>query len=608
MKIKVPIISITEVISIGIFAACFFYTGVVSAKSSDYPKESSLDVELNYRTGTELDALISRGSMIYVDRAGSVVWNWQVPDALAFALNSPAWVMSPAALAPIESIIVDIKNNSIDSYSALVARGNSLSESQKFALLATTGEIFGRYNYDFGFDTDYSSNSQEEMFVKLQDSLITGSQNPLGVCRQIHTHIEVLANDIGMEAASLTVMTTSWRRGDRGSGHAITIARTPTSTALIDYDTIILTETKNIEELLAAYQKIQGGVILEHQFYENNEFKYRFITRDGRKFLDFLGYDERLSGMKDFMLYSGNDFLNIHDRRSRVIEGFSSIHPKLMLNYTEYERSMELNSLFFLNVGRIRGSSSSALDKADLMQFGIKGLLYGEDEFKVDLNASLFYGQLEQDSDTAGNDLWGGIFHIVAATDREGLNGVFRLSLPSIQTGELGDYLESRYDEVVLGGGFSYRFVSDILDIEPYVGVQLPLDITGRSGFIEGYYKEFDTYEGDAQVSELGTGIHFAFHILKDLRVSLEPYFISRIWEDEIGANLTLGSKKWGIYLGGGTTNSNYEFCPDRDRINLGCYSELGQWGFRAQYELVSEDYGKKTDNHRALFTVIKRF
>jgi hypothetical protein len=269
---------------------------------------------------------------------------------------------------------------------------------------------------------------------------------------------------------------------------------------------------------------------------------------------------------------------------------------------------MELNSLFFLNVGRIMGSSSSALDRADLVQFGIKGLLYSEDKFKVDLNASFFYGQLEQDSDSAGNDLWGGIFHIAAATDREGLNGIVRLSLPSIQTGELGDYLESQYDEIVLGGGLSYRFVSDILDIEPYVGAQLPLDTGGKSGFVEGYYKEFDTYEGDAQVSELGTGIHFAFHIFKDLRVSLEPYFISRIWEEEIGANLTLVSNKCGIYLGGGTTNSDYEFCPDRDRINLGCYSELGEWGFRAQYELVSEDYGKVTDNHRALFSVIKRF
>jgi len=610
MKIKFPIISIKQAILIGIFTTCFFYSGRVAAQTFQYRNDSSLEIELNYRSATDLDALTCRGSMIYIDRVGGIIWNWETADAFGFTMNPPVWESSPAELMPVQDIIGDIKNNSIDSYGALVGRANSLSDNQKIALLASTGEILGRYSYDYGSDTDYSSYSQDEMFIKLQDSLVTGSQNPLGVCRQIHSHIEALANDIGMRAAAVTVMLTSWRSGDRGEGHAITIAQTPEGIALIDYDTIMVTDAKNIEELLGAYQKIQGGIELEHQFYENNDFKYRFITTDGRKFLDFLGYNESLSRMKDFMLYSPNDFLNMHDSRSRVAGGFdrSLPQPRLSLNYAEYETSMELNSLFFINAGRIRGSSSSPMERADLMQFGIKGLMYEEEESKVEINASLFYGQLEQDSDEAGNDLWGGILHIVSATDREGLNHALRFSLPSINLGDFGNYAESVYHEIILGAGLSYRFVTEVLDIEPYVAAQLPLDITSNSPYIEGYYKQFDTYEGDLQISEFGTGVHFAFHMPKDLTISLEPHFISRIWEDEFAANLTLGKEKWGVYLGAGKTDSNYEFCPDRDRINLGWYSDIGGWNFRAQYELLSEDYGKETDIQHALITVSKRF
>jgi len=610
MKTKFPVISIKQVISIGILTAYFFCAGKAAAQTSQYTHDLSLEIELNYRTATELDALICRGSMIYVDRVGGIIWNWETPDAFGFTSNTPVWESSPVELMPVQDIIGDIKNNSIDSYGALVERAGSLSDSQKLALLAATGEILGHYSYDHGSNANYSMLSQDEMFIRLQDSLITGSQNPLGVCRQIHSHIELLANDIGIQAATVSVMSTSWRGADRGEGHAITIARTPESMALIDYDTIMVTDAKNVEELLGAYQKIQGGIELEHQLYENNDFKYRIITKDGRKFLDFLGYDESLSRMKDFMLYSPNDFLNMHDSRSRVVGGFDrfSQHPRLMLNFAEYEASMEFNSLFFVNAGRIWGSSSSPMESADLMQFGIKGLVYEEEEGKVEINASLFYGQLEQDSDAAGDDLWGGIFHIISATDREGLNHALRFSLPSMNLGDLGDYTESEYDEIILGAALSYRFVTDVLDIEPYVAAQLPLDITSNSPYIEGYYKEFDTYEGDLQVSEFGTGVHFAFHMPKDLTISLEPHFISRIWEEQFAANLTLGRENWGVYLGAGTTDSNYEFCPDRDRINLGWYSDIGGWNLRAQYELESEDYGDETDYQRALVTVSKRF
>ena len=608
MKIKFPIISIKQAISIGILTAYFFYAGKAVAQTSQYTNDSSFEIELNYRTATELDALISRGSMIYIDRVDGIIWNWETPDAFGFTMNPPVWESSPAELMPLQNIIGDIKNNSIDSYGALVGRADSLSDNQKLALLAATGEILGRYSYDYGSDTDYSMLSQDEMFIRLQDSLVTGNQNPLGVCRQIHSHIEALANDIGTEAATVSAMSTSWRGADRGDGHAITIARTPESMALIDYDTIMMTDTKNVEELLGAYQKIQGGIELEHQFYENNEFKYRFITKDGRKFLDFLGYNESLSRMKDFMLYSPNDFFNMHDSRSRVAYGLYSQQPRITLNIAEYETSMELNSMYFVNGGRIRGSSSSPMDRADLVQFGIKGLVHEEEEGKVEINASLFYGQLEQDSDAAGNDLWGGIFHIALATDREGFNHVLRFSLPSINVGDLGDYSESQYNEIVLGAGLSYRFVTEALDIEPYVAAQIPLEITSHSPYIEGYYKQFDTYEGDLQVSEFGTGVQFACRMPKDLKLSVEPHFISRIWEDELGANLTLGREKWGVYLGAGKTDSNYEFCPDSNRINLGWYSDIGGWNFRARYELLSEDYGKETDTQHALITVSKRF
>lgn len=591
-------------IALAAFAICFFHVGRVFAESTK--SEKTFEFELNYRAATELKALDSGGTKIYIDRVNGILWKWETSDAFQFTLNNPTWESSPAELMAVQDIIGDIKNNTIDSYVALVGRGNSLLDNQKFALLASVGEILGRYSYDYSSDTDYSLRSQYEMFIKLQDSLLTGSQNSLGVCRHIHSHIEGLANDIGMRAATPTVMSTSWRMGDRGDGHAITIAKTPEGTALIDYDTIITTDTGNVEELLGAYQKIQGGIELEHQFYENSDFKYRFITRDGRRILDFLGYDESLSRMKDLMIYNANDFLNLHHRRSRVSRFLQ--RPKLMLNYSEYETSVELNSLFFVNVGRIRGSSSSPLEEADMLQLGIKGLVYEENKGKLEINASLFYGQLDQDSDEAGDDVWGGLFHIMHSTDREGLNHVLRLSLPSISTGNFNDYSESKYDEVILGGGLSYRFITDAVDIEPYVAAQLPLDITSHSPFIEGYFKEFDTYDGDLQVSEIGTGVRFAFNMRKDLTLSLEPHFINRIWEDELGANLILGNNEWSLYLGGRTTDSDYEFCPNRDRFNVGWNFDIRGWDFRAHYEFENEDYGDKKDYQYFMLSASKKF
>ena len=113
MKTKFPIINVKQIISTGILTAYFFCAGKAAAQT--YLHDSSFEIELNYRTATELDALICRGSMMYIDRVSGIIWNWETPDAFEFTLNQSSWESSPAELIPVQDIIGDIKNNSIDS-------------------------------------------------------------------------------------------------------------------------------------------------------------------------------------------------------------------------------------------------------------------------------------------------------------------------------------------------------------------------------------------------------------------------------------------------------------------------------------------------------------
>jgi len=185
----------------------------------------------------------------------------------------------PAEKLELSKIMNSIKNGGIDSYRSLVESLKNSSENQKLLLLAIISNSLYAGSYDSALLVNGTKvASQEDFFDKLQDFLATNNPNSLGVCRHFASHIEQLANDVGLRAAAVTGTT-------MGGGHAYNVLKTENGTAIIDGGHILIADTKNIEKILEAYQKDANSIAFQHLFFEDSKFKYRLITKDGRNFL-----------------------------------------------------------------------------------------------------------------------------------------------------------------------------------------------------------------------------------------------------------------------------------------------------------------------------------
>jgi len=465
----------------------------------------------------------------------------------------------------------DIENEGnvsyINSYDELTERANNLSENQKLVLLSKIGRELGFSNYDIR-DVSVEIASQDIFFDKLQDSLQSGESNSLGVCRQIHSHIEQLANDLGIEAAAVSGISRS------GTGHMYTILKTEDGNAIVDYGSLLITNTKNIEKTLQIYQKNAGSIAFQHLFFEGPDFKYKLITKDGRDFLDFIEYDESSAPLKNALI--------------------GDINPKadltIDLNLSSYLTSVGVNlEGLFIKGGEIRGKNSSPMEKMGLLQMGFRREFSIPNIIKINPDISLIYGNFSQDKKVANSEIIGLEGDLVIATNNEeGLNLSSRIAggiFPSRPVGSIGTPLHTLFYDFAMGAGLSYKIPINNIGIEPYVTSQFTL-----------YPIDLGTYQYGLRLSELGVGTVFDIKS-KNINFSIEPYYLKRIWEQEFGGKAKFEIDNFGINAGGYMTKSDYEFCPDKHGFNIGADLNSKNLRLGVNYGIEGTDYDSEVEN-----------
>jgi hypothetical protein len=462
----------------------------------------------------------------------------------------------------IENIITDIKNSNITSYQELVDISQNLSDSQKLVLSSAIANSSYVFNYDSNLQ-NIEVISQDNFFSTLQNSLESGNETGIGVCKHIATHIEKFLNDIGIKSAAVT------GSSNNGIGHAYNISKVENGIAIIDSFNILTTNTKNIEKTLEAYQKHNGTTTFQHLFFEDAEFKYRLITKDGKKFLDFIGYDESSEPLKTILTQE------IKPRPKSTI----------IINLEDYLTSVETNTLgFFAKLGEIKGDDSSPLKEMSLFQVGFKRNFSVPDFIKIKAELSFLYSNISQDTklDDAVLGTRGDL--VVATNNEKGFNFSSRSSGNIFETKNMNFF----YD-FVFGGGISYTIPIKTINIKPYAISQFSL-----------FPKDIGTYNYFPRPSELEGGFIFNAELYKG-NFSINPYYIKRIWEQGFGGKLKLGTKSVGINAEGQIIKSDYDFCPEKYKFSVGPFLKFKNLEVKANYQREGTNYDGEEDYQESL-------
>ncbi len=461
----------------------------------------------------------------------------------------------------IEDMFWDTKYGIIDSYQELIENTKDFSEAQKLVLLAAIGYSMGRFGYEI---SDNKVLSQEEFFQSFQDC------SKIGVCRHIHSNLEQLANDLGIKAAAVTGIS-------GGINHVYAILKIKNGAAIIDYNHILLSSTKNIEKLLDAYQKDAGSVAFQHLFFEDTLLKNKLITKDGKNFLDFTEYDGSSEPLRKSL---------ISDLK---IEPLLSVD----VNHNDFLTSFKVGAMgLYLKSGQIQGDESSILDKSSLFQLGYKrqfSIL--DDTVNIIPDLSLVFGSLVQDmwfDEVLGTnaDL------IIKIKGKKGLNLSSRIAGSILSTLDPISYssMATLFYDSNMGAGVSYIIPAKNINIEPYVVAQ--------STF---FPKDIGTYKFAPRLSELTAGSVFDMQFPGDASLLLEPYYTKRIWEQEFGGRIGFESRHFGVDAKAYKTDSNYEFCPDKSGFDVNANLKLGRFTLGAGYKQEQTNYDGEIEKNKSL-------
>jgi hypothetical protein len=358
-----------------------------------------------------------------------------------------------------------------------------------------------------------------------------------------------------IEAATFTL-------GKIGVLHAANILKTGEGLTIIDSYNIQTSKTKNVEKVLEVQQKINGLFQFDHSFFEGNEFKYSFITKDGRNLLNFLGYDESLNPLKESLI-------NREDYNSNA-----NNNPDLAVKVSkeDYASSFDLSFpiLFgnpFFKIGEIRGDSNSPVDKIYLIQTGLKKKFQLFRILDIDSNINFAYGKISQDY--SRNDIINLSGGFSASTkNKEGFNlsanfernySSSKLEIPFPEDAIL-------FDNTSFGAGASWKIPLGNLSIEPYLLSQFAL-----------FPEKLLSQDYTLNFNELESGARLEVPILNSLRMFFNPYYTRRIWEQEFGANAGIKINKLELTAGGYSSKSNYDFCPDKSGFNIGLSGSINR-------------------------------
>ena len=403
-------------------------------------------------------------------------------------------------------------------------------------------------------------------------SLLTDTNYGIGVCWQIHTHVEKYLNDVGVTAAAV---------GEQD--HVFALAKTKNGLALINYGNVISTGN-NVEKILEIYQQGEGKTIFQYPFFKNSKFKYQFITKDGRRFLDFAEFDK-----------SSNPLANLLIRDLQPEPDL-----KLTLDKKDFSDYKEINFLgFFTKLGDMYGTVAP-LRKMEIAQYGFKrkfNLFW--DFIKMDINLDFINGKIYEDgkSDKGKegiivNKISGSDTNFGIATNRKkGLNFGFRYAqhssfLSNPKGGAYRDeYFYSLIEDNLTSGGVSYKIPFKNIIITPYFILQGDV------------HSNINSTDADSKISEYRKGASLDINISNKLKLFLESYYLKKTLEKGAGSNIKLGNKNVGAFIRGQKTTSDYVFCPDKKEYTGGVY--FNHKNFEASLELKTEEtnYSGEKDN-----------
>ena len=255
------------------------------------------------------------------------------------------------------------KETSLDSF---VRNNSHLSSYEKVHLLGELGGLAGYRLYD---SSDSKKNANEEfMFQKLAESIRSGKNIDVGVCRQIHNFVTQTARKFGMPAVSFTDY---YQRG----GHVSSAVKIDDKWAIVNYGDVFLSEDANLFSAIDYFQKMDGVTNFQNDFFEGEKLSFRRITPDGETFYDFNIANQINSALYNYII-----------QKRSVIRDSS-------LKISNLEKSVLLKKkVFFIKLGAIEGHNS-ALRTSPLLKLGIHDEVkndYLDYVIEADLTAAKF--------------------------------------------------------------------------------------------------------------------------------------------------------------------------------------------------------------------------
>ncbi len=433
-----------------------------------------------------------------------------------------------------DEVFNKVADGTINSYDKLLEEVSGYPEGQKMKFLGALGDVLGEKGYSF--DSLYDPVVSQEKFFYGIERMTSGENVDMGVCIQLNSYISNLAEDLGLNSAVLSSV------DETGTAHALTIVETDKSITLLDYGNRMVINTENLEDAFRAYSDHTGRTSLEHLFFEDGDFKYRMITREGKEYLDLIGHDPTTRTLEN-MLVSKDTVTESSDD-----EGY-------------------INTIRLASDGLFAQFGDSRIQnmEGDLIRFG-----YERDgaigPFMVSGKGALLAVMREG----GNNNLYGLDWGISAHTDTDGLNAGSRIS---------GQYLgnETELDQVPFSrvlispldveAGVSYSHSGDILDISPYVAAQWSSSNRADN-------------RQEMGLSESSVGMRLGNDIF-----SIDGSYRSRPGEHELSINGSIDAGDLDINAGVNINRPNYRFAPNWNSLSAG----IGSSDWSLTYEGTSE-------------------
>ncbi len=500
--------------------------------------------------------------------------------------NSDRLLIDPSRTSTVSQSLSNVQNGITRSQYEFTSEANeNLSEKEKLAVLAATSASMYLKAYD---KLKYNAKtSTSEGFDSLQKSS-RGERNSFGVCDQISNYIAKTGTDMGLDIKSVS-------SNEEYSSHAYDIAKLSDGGIAIVNSNNVFLSGKNVKDALASYQKFLKTVAFENLFMNEKDVpEYKIITRDGKNFLNFIGYDPSTEKMKSLVLDPPKT--KEKDLEATIISNGS-------------EHSKELNFKgFFAKEGTIIGDVSSPLVYEKLSEAGFKRSFYFPKQklvFSPDINLTI--GKMEEDYDSKNKIIASGSLGFSLASAKEkglnfglGLKGNFTgkttedfNTLDSINTGKRGSVESSIYKRLYslfsdnlfydtsIEGGLSYTIpAEDNVSIKPYILSQISL--------VE---PKFNNWEFHPRINSLEAGASFNAKLSDNVKLSANPYFSMTEGQKGEGVKIKLETPYVDIRASDSLFQHTYDFAPNTTSFSLGADVKLGNTKISGDYSYKADDY-----------------